>query len=146
MAMPTRHFSFQFPASLNYLTALRHAVQAFCTDVLAPETFEEQVYQVQLAVSELTTNIIVHANKRNAEATVIAEGTGEDSTVTLDFYDWGAAYEMKTPALPDPDALAEGGYGSFIIQQCVDTVSYERDADGRNHWRLEKSFGDTGGT
>jgi anti-sigma regulatory factor (Ser/Thr protein kinase) len=144
--MPTRQFSFRFPASLGYLTALRHAVQAFCTDVPASQTPEEQVYQMQLAVSELTTNIIVHANKRNPDAVVAVEGTGVDGVVTLDFYDWGVPYEMKAPALPDPENLAEGGYGSFIIQQCVDTVSYERDADGRNHWRLEKAFGDTGGT
>jgi anti-sigma regulatory factor (Ser/Thr protein kinase) len=144
--MPSRQFIFRFPASLHYLTALRHAVEAFCTDILEPETREEQVYQVQLAVSELTTNIIVHANKRNAEAEVEIVGHGDESAVTLDFYDWGVEYAMKTPTLPDPDSLAEGGYGSFIIQQCVDRVSYERDADGRNHWRLEKSFGVKGGT
>lgn len=51
---------------------------------------------------------------------------------------------MKPPALPELERLAEGGYGSFIIQQCVDVVTYERDAE-RNHWRLEKQFGETGG-
>ncbi len=144
--MASRQFLFRFPASLHYLTALRHAVQGFCADVLAPETFEEQVYQVQLAVSELTTNIIVHANQGNAAAVVEVAGQGGDGAVTLDFYDWGLPYEMKTPTLPEPDSLAEGGYGSFIIQQCVDTVAYERGADGRNHWRLEKSFGNQGGS
>jgi anti-sigma regulatory factor (Ser/Thr protein kinase) len=144
--MPSRQFTFRFPASLHYLTALRHAVEAFCTDILEPETREEQVYQVQLAVSELTTNIIVHANKRNAAAVVEVAGQGNEQAVTLDFYDWGVEYAMKTPTLPDPDSLAEGGYGSFIIQQCVDSVAYERDGDGRNHWRLEKTFGVKGGT
>jgi anti-sigma regulatory factor (Ser/Thr protein kinase) len=146
MGMPSRQFTFRFPASLVYLTALRQIVEAFCTEMLESEPREEQIYQMQLAVSELTTNIIVHANKRNADAVVEVVGQSGDGNLALDFYDWGVAYAMKTPTLPDPESLAEGGYGSYIIQQCVDSVSYERDGDGRNHWRLEKAFGSKGGT
>ena len=144
--MPAREFSFRFPASLHYLTALRNAVLAFCTDVLEPETYEEQVYQLQLAVSELATNIIVHAHKGIPDGSVQVRSHGGARAVTLEFFDHGRAYPERTPTLPEPDALAEGGYGSFIIQQCVDTVTYTREADGRNHWRLEKAFGATGGT
>ena len=139
-------FSFEFPASLQYLTALRNAVQAFCTHVLEPETHEEQVYQVQLAVSELATNIIVHANKGIPDGTMQVRGHSSARAVTLEFFDHGRAYPERTPSLPEADSLAEGGYGSFIIQQCMDAVTYTREADGRNHWRLEKSFGATGGT
>lgn len=146
MSAPAYEFCFAFPASLRYLTALRNAVQAFCTQVLEPETHDEQAYQLLLAVSELATNIIVHANKGIPDGTVQVRGHGGARMVTLDFYDHGHAYPERTPSLPEPDSLAEGGYGSFIIQQCVDAVTYTREADGRNHWRLEKTFGATGGT
>lgn len=137
--MPTRELIFRFPASLQYLTAVRHAVQAFCVDVLESEEFEEQVYQLQLAVSELATNIIRHAYRDRETGAVEMRGQGGDDRVTLDFFDTGKAYEPKTPQLPDLEHLAEGGYGSFIIQQSVDRVAYDR-ADERNHWRLEKQF------
>lgn len=137
--MPTRELIFRFPASLQYLTALRDAVHAFCVDVLASEAYEEQVYQLQLAVSELATNIIRHAYDDREAGTVEMRGQGDGNVVTLDFYDTGKAYDPKTPRLPDLEHLAEGGYGSFIIQQSVDRVAYDR-ADARNHWRLEKRF------
>ncbi len=137
--MPARELIFTFPASLQYLTALRHAVHAFCVDVLDSEAFEEQVYQVQLAVSELATNIITHAYRDREPGSVEIRGQGADNVVTLEFFDTGKAYKPKTPKLPNLEDLAEGGYGSFIIQQCVDRVTYDR-ADGRNHWRLEKQF------
>jgi anti-sigma regulatory factor (Ser/Thr protein kinase) len=143
--MASRTFEFNFPASLHYLTALRNAVQAFCADTLGPDATEEQIYQLQLAVSELATNIVVHAAPGFPDGIIEVAGEGSDRTITLDFYDRGAEYQAKEPTLPDPDSLAEGGYGSFIIQQCVDTVSYVRESDGRNHWRLVKAFGDRGG-
>ena len=140
--MPTRELLFRFPASLQYLPAVRHAVQAFCVDSLESEAFEEQVYQLQLAVSELATNIITHAYRDRPPGTVELRAQGVGGMVTLDFYDSGKAYQVKTPTLPDHDRLAEGGYGSFIIEQSVDRVAYDR-ADERNHWRLEKQFKET---
>jgi anti-sigma regulatory factor (Ser/Thr protein kinase) len=134
-----RALIFQFPASLQYLTAVRHAVHAFCVDLLETDAFEEQAYQLQLAVSELATNIITHAYRDVPPGGVELRAEGVGDTVTLDFYDTGKAYEMKPPTLPDLERLAEGGYGSFIIQQSVDRVAYDR-AGERNHWRLEKRF------
>ncbi len=137
--MPIRELTYRFPASLQYLTAVRDTVHAFCVDVLESEAYEEQVYQLQLAVSELATNIIRHAYGGQEIGAVELRAHGDGSAVTLDFYDTGKTFERKTPTLPDLDSLAEGGYGSYIIQQSVDQVTYERACD-RNHWRLEKQF------
>lgn len=137
--MPTREMTFRFPATLHYLTALRHAVHAFCVDLLESEAYEEQVYQLQLAVSELATNIMTHAYDDCPPGAIELRAAGSDGAVTLEFFDSGKEYAMKTPTLPQLERLAEGGYGAFIIQQSVDRVIYER-ADERNHWRLEKRF------
>jgi anti-sigma regulatory factor (Ser/Thr protein kinase) len=138
--MPTRELTCRFPASLQYLTALRHLVHAFCVDVLGSESHEEKVYQLQLAVSELATNIIRHAYRDHQSGALEMRGVGEDGRVTLEFWDTGKAYVRTPPKLPDLESLAEGGYGSFIIQQCVDMVTYDREDGLRNHWRLEKQF------
>lgn len=138
--MPMRELICRFPASLQYLTALRHLVHAFCVDVLQSEAHEEQVYQLQLAVSELATNIVVHAYRGHEAGALEVRGTGGDGRVTLDFWDTGTAYVRTPPKLPALERLAEGGYGSFIIEQCVDRVTYDREEGARNHWRLEKQF------
>ena len=137
--MPTRELLFRFPASVHYLTALRDTVHAFCVDVLDSDAYEDQVYQVQLAVSELVTNIIRHAYSGCDVGVVELRAEGGGEVVTLDFFDTGKAYEVKPPQLPELERLAEGGYGSFIIQQSVDRVTYDR-ANEHNHWRLEKHF------
>jgi anti-sigma regulatory factor (Ser/Thr protein kinase) len=138
--MHSQSLLFRFPASLQYLTALRHVVQAFCTDLLGSTASDEQLYQLQLAVSELVTNIILHAYRNRGQGDVEMRANGQDRTVTLDYYDTGEPYHAGTQPEPQPDALEENGYGSFIIQQCVDLVAYDRSADGCNHWRLEKRF------
>src|SRR3954452_491716 len=137
--MPARIMSCRFPASLHYLTPLRHFVQAFCVDALETEAWEEQVYQLQLAVSELATNIIRHAYRDLPPESVEVAGMGDTSQVILEFWDTGSAFVRPPPALPELVKLAEGGYGSYLIQQCVDDVRYERDGE-RNYWRLEKRF------
>ena len=144
--MPARDLHCQFPASLQYLTAVRQFVAAFCTDVLETEAYAEQVYQVQLAVSELATNIIVHAYRDMKEGVIDLHLAGANRSMTLDFFDSGKTYARSTtPTLPATDSLAEGGYGSYIIQQCIDRVTYEQDPSGRNHWHFEKQFGGKGG-
>jgi serine/threonine-protein kinase RsbW len=140
--MPTRELLFRFPASLQYLTAVRHAVHALCVDILGSEAFEEHVYQLQLAVSELVTNIITHAYHDRPPGSIELRAQGVGGMVTLDFYDNGTAYQRNTPTLPDLERLAEGGYGSYIIEQSVDHVAYDR-ADECNHWRLVKHFKET---
>lgn len=142
--MPTRELNCRIPASLQYLTALRHLVHAFCADLLGAEKYEEQVYQLQLAVSELTTNIILHAYRDQEPGLIEMHATGRDAQVTLEFWDLGAPYPAEPTPPPESEALAEGGYGTFIIRKCVDTVTYER-TKKRNHWRLVKQFGERGG-
>lgn len=137
--MPSREMMYRFPASLQYLTSVREAVRAFCVDLLGSDVFDAQVYQLQLAVSELATNIIRHAYRGHETGRVELRAHGEGRNVALDFFDTGTAFERKSPTLPPLERLAEGGYGSFIIQESVDRVSYDRAGD-RNHWRLEKQF------
>lgn len=138
--MPNRDLCFRFPASLQYLTPLRQTVEAFCADVLESETQGEKIYQLQLAVTELATNIIRHAYADMSAGMIALRAVGEGGRVTLDFSDTGKPYAVMPPKLPELETLAEGGYGSFIIQQCVDIVTYTREDGQRNHWHLEKYF------
>ena len=131
------------PAHLAFVGLLRQTVATLCGD--AP--LETERYQVQLAVSELVTNIVTHAYSDGEGGTIEFAATCGGSGVTIDVYDTGETFvasESSTfaPALPpDPHALLEGGYGLFIIGQTMDVLTHTREADDRNHWHLEKRFG-----
>lgn len=138
--MTTQSLLMRFPASLQYLTVLRQAIHAFCIELLHGDANEAQVYQLQLAVSELVTNIIVHAYRDVTPGEIEMRVEGSDGLVTLDFSDTGKVHIPSPATLPDSEDLAEGGYGAFLIAQCVDRVFYHREDDHRNHWHLEKQL------
>jgi len=130
------------PARLDFVAVLRQVVVTIC----ASETPESELYQVQLAVSELVTNIVTHAYGGAADGTIEFSAAHGDDRVTIDVYDTGQPFADvdvagRVPdAPPDPDDLLEGGYGLFIIGQTMDVMTHTREADARNHWHLEKHF------
>lgn len=124
----------QCPAALAFLPLLRQSVTTLCEPVMG----DTDVYQVQLAVSELATNIVVHAYRGMADGTITFEATLEEDRIVLDLFDTGITFVATEPQAPDADALLEGGYGLFIIQQTMDVMAHSREADERNHWHLEK--------
>lgn len=131
------------PARLAFVAVLRQVVATVCMD----ETPETELYQVQLAVSELVTNIVTHAYDHVANGTIEFAATRTLDRVTIDVYDTGQPVSVFSTAdaipnaPPDPDDLLEGGYGLFIIGQTMDVMTHTREADARNHWHLEKQFG-----
>lgn len=132
--MAERLVVIECPADLGFLALLRQSIATLC-DAVMPDT---NVYQLQLAVSELVTNIVVHAYQGVIGGRVeFRIALGED-VVTLDLFDSGAAYEASEPQLPDITTLPEGGYGLFLMQQSLDVMRHSREADERNHWHLEK--------
>lgn len=132
--MAERAVIVQCPAELAFLPLLRQSVGILCESVMDGA----EAYQLQLAISELTTNIVVHAYAGIAGGVIAFHAALDADAVTLDVFDTGVPYEATPPRLPDVDALLEGGYGLFIIQQAVDVMTHTREADERNHWHLEK--------
>lgn len=132
--MANRAVIVQLPADLAFLPLLRQGVVTLCEPVMR----EAEIYQLQLAVSELVTNIVLHSYDGIEDGVVWFEVKIENNRVVLDIYDTGAAFTPGEPRVPDADALLEGGYGLYLIQQSVDVMQSTREADGRNHWHLEK--------
>lgn len=94
------------------------------------------------AVAEIAANIIRHAyppsgTARPFELRVLVY---PDRVVAL-FADSGVAWEpADEPAAPDPLELPEGGLGLAVARGALDELSYRREPDGRNVWRLVKRF------
>ena len=130
------------PADVRYLGEISQKITAACRQLPAlpnsPNT-DDFIYQVELAISEICTNIIKHAYS-DVDGNIEGYITVLNNGIQLDFYDKGASFDPNTIPSPksDPHQLEEGGYGLHIVRQIMDVVSYEQDAQGGNHWHLVK--------
>lgn len=94
------------------------------------------------AVAEIAANVIRHAYPPS----------GDTRPFTLDvlvyadrlvaqFTDSGEAWEPSDePVAPDPLDLPEGGLGLAVARGALDELTYRREANGTNIWRLVKRF------
>ena len=92
---------------------------------------------MELATSEIVTNIIKHAY-RQAPGQLRGQISLLPDHVQVDLYDDGAPFDpssVPAPALEDPH---EGGYGLFIAQSALDELTYTPACPNGNHWRLIK--------
>ena len=133
---------FVFPADLQSLDHISEQVTRACRSLpsLPPSsTGDDFVYLVELAVSEICTNIIQHAylvtgGEIRGRLTPLADG------IQIDLYDDGDSFDPTTVPEPSPGAgsLTEGGYGLHIVRQIIDKVVYQAGTSNGNHWRLVK--------
>jgi serine phosphatase RsbU (regulator of sigma subunit)/anti-sigma regulatory factor (Ser/Thr protein kinase) len=133
---------FCYPADTKYLVEISREIVELCRQVPAlpsGSNANDFIYLIELAISEICTNIIQHAYAgRKGDITGCI--TLLEDGVLLDFYDTGASFDLNAVPEPrsDPYHLMEGGYGLHIVRQIMDVVSYKQDSTRGNHWHLEK--------
>ena len=98
----------------------------------------DAVVEVALAVSEACTNIVRHAYAGQPEAHIVLTVTDDDRWLTFRLRDFGRKFDPATYHPPDLDALHEGGYGLFLIQQVMDEVRYITDHEQGTELILRK--------
>lgn len=133
---------FAYPADTRYLVDISKEIINLCRQVpaLPPGSgANDFIYLIELAISEICTNIIQHAysgkkGRITGHITVLEDG------VLLDFYDTGQSFDPTSIPEPkaDPHHLIEGGYGLHIVRQIMDVVIYDQDSTRGNHWHLGK--------
>jgi sigma-B regulation protein RsbU (phosphoserine phosphatase) len=141
---------FVLPADLQILEEISQKVTQVCRslpDLPPPPASDDFVYLVELAVSEICTNIIQHAylmagGEIRGSLTLLEDG------IQIDLYDDGISFDPDAvpAASPEPDTLSEGGYGLHIVRQyglhivrqIMDNVHYQAGTSKGNHWRLIK--------
>lgn len=137
-----KKLDFCYPADTAHLVDIAHEITSACRQLPALVSVsgaDDFIYLVELAISEICTNIIKHAYA-DAEGHITGHITLLEDGVQLDFYDMGEGFDPSTVPQPqsDPRELAEGGYGLHIVRQIMDVVSYEHHPDRGNHWHLIK--------
>ena len=145
-------FLLDFPASYKSLDLARACVQALIEDVpalLKGDTgfADIAIYNIQLAVHEIMTNIIEHAYKNDPAGrihlTLLFDPSRPSLTIELD--DKGISFDKPRVQLPDLNHAQEHGYGLFLTHKLMDIVEYSTTQNG-NHWHLVKNLLPEGGS
>lgn len=102
---------------------------------------EEIAGQCELALQELLTNLVDHAYEGNPNGQIAVRMAGNRGQIFIQTEDTGlpAKIKMEDVHMPDPEDLAEGGYGMAIIRSLMDDVRYET-AQGKNVWIMVKNL------
>lgn len=133
---------FLYPADIDYLNEISRQISSACRELPhlpSDSRGDDFVYLVELAISEICTNIIKHAyNGKKGE--ISGQLRLLENGIELDFYDQGEGFDPSVIPVPksDPNNLVEGGYGLYIIQQIMDVVTYDTQQGRGNHWHLIK--------
>jgi serine/threonine-protein kinase RsbW len=95
----------------------------------------------ELALHELLTNLVDHAYNGAEDQIITILLSLEHGKLVMQTIDNGspASVQMDDISMPDPDELAEGGYGLALIQMLIDSVSYQS-TQGQNTWTLVKNI------
>ncbi len=89
---------------------------------------------IELAIHELATNSVDHANPADGVLNLSAE-TNDDSLVVL-LTDRGREFDESSVTAPDANQPQVRGYGLMIIEQVATSVSYSRE-DDTNCWTAQ---------
>jgi len=127
--MPTKHFS----CSLNNLETICDFVTHCASEAGLSET---EVYAVQLAVDEASTNIIEHGYGEECPSRIDITCEPVEDGIKVVIYDDAAPFDPTT--IPEPEinvSLEEvkpRGLGIYLMRKMMDEVSYESDPDKGN--------------
>jgi serine/threonine-protein kinase RsbW len=94
------------------------------------------------AVAEIAANIVRHAYAPTQDARpFVLKVLVYHDRLEAQFSDSGVAWEPGSePAAPDPLDLPEGGLGLAVARGALDELTYRREPNGTNVWRLLKWF------
>ena len=103
---------------------------------------DETAKTLNLALEEWVANVISYAYPKGMRGHVEVTADVSDDVLTLVIKDHGVAFDPTQHAEVDIDAGLDersiGGLGIHLVRTIMDTVSYERTADGYNRLVLTK--------
>ena len=128
----------EFCGDLKHLTELRRLVRESCRQAWGADTDDEQLGRIELAVQEAASNIIRHAfdGREDEKLELVLDADADQLRLTL--YHRGKDFDPQQIRPPSFDGSRSGGFGHFLIDQCMDEVRYIHDDAGRRGIRMIK--------
>lgn len=129
------------PASHKYLNVLSGCIAEMLARAGELAQPDELLYNVQLAVHEICTNIVEHAyshaNRGRIKITLTL--SAHPRQFIVDLYDTGRCFDPAGVPSPDLDEGQIHGYGLYLVRQLMDTVTYDPQSSN-NRWQLVKNL------
>jgi anti-sigma regulatory factor (Ser/Thr protein kinase) len=104
----------------------------------------EVVYDVQLALEEILTNVITHGYSDDQVHQISIRLNLGDGMVTVEIVDDGGAFNLLEAPRPDLTAglreRAVGGLGIYFVRTLMDHVEYSR-GEGKNRLVVKRRTG-----
>lgn len=129
----------RFCGSMDELGSLREFVRSAAAELPAIPLDIESVHELELASTEAFTNVVRHAIGNCADPCIIVRACGHDESLEIAISHHGIAFDPSKVPPPKFDGSADGGFGLFIIQNCVDFVGYSADKTNGNTIRMIKN-------
>lgn len=131
-----------FSSHLENLPLIAQATRGICSIMVKDEWL---LYQLELCVVEVVSNIIIHAYKRNTGNLVELEMNLSPNYIAFKFYDSGIknTYPCRNNLEMDSqdiENLPESGRGLGIIHQIMDDIEFGEE-QGKNVILLKKRLG-----
>jgi PAS domain S-box-containing protein len=130
-ALP-RTLPFRLPGDLSHLEEAIEMLQR-----LAQAYGNGFAYELELAASEIVTNVVEHAY-RELPGELRGQVQLEQDGMAVDLYDDGLPFDLAALPARDTRQARERGYGVHIARQLLDEISYTPGTAQGNHWRLVK--------
>jgi serine/threonine-protein kinase RsbW len=123
-----------FPGTLDSLASLR----AYVTEAgRAAGLDSARIYNLCLAVDEITTNIVLHGYEEvGLKGDIAIEALQERGRLIIRLLDHGLTYDpdhLPTPDLRNPLNQQTGGWGLFLSKTGVDQFDYSSSDSGNVH-------------
>lgn len=121
--MPEPFYEIEIESDPNNLITVEEFVNYFAKDM---GLNDDQLSVLLLAVTEATTNAIIHANKCDATKLVSIRAHIEDSKLIVNVKDEGKGFDASK--IPDPtqpeNLLKDSGRGVYLMKVYMDDVKY----------------------
>lgn len=129
------------PAHLKYLNVISATIAAFLEREAVPVMKNGLVYNMQLAVHEVATNIIEHAYSGQFDQHITLEMCIQPAAArfVIRLRDQGHSFNLGDVATPELGTPQERGLGLFIVNELMDEVQYDSGELG-NTWTLTKTL------
>lgn len=129
-----------FSSHMENLPAIGLAIRGICSTVVQDSWL---LYQLELCVVEVASNIIKHAYHRKPDGRIELEIIFSTDNITFKFYDSGAACASLPTHLdipPTSQEIPESGRGLAIINLLMDKIEITKE-EGKNVTKLTKKLG-----
>jgi len=121
--LPEPFYEIEIESDPNNLITVEEFVNYFAKDM---GLNDDQLSVLLLAVTEATTNAIIHANKCDASKLVSIRAHVEDSKLIVNVKDEGKGFDpAKIPDPTEPEnLLKDSGRGVYLMKVYMDNVKY----------------------